>query len=88
LGGVAYARRRVAVNVLRWHSTEFGRRSECERFHIVSARGGWEVLDAEWNLLGEVATIGAGQQLAERLVARAAALDQRLERARQQSEKG
>jgi hypothetical protein len=68
--GAAWHRRRVPINVLTWHHTEFGRRTDCERFRIVHQGASWQLLDADWNPLGAAPTIAAAQQLAERVVAR------------------
>jgi hypothetical protein len=69
----AWRRRRVPINVLTWHHTEFGRRTDCGTFRIVHQGGGWQLLDADWNPLGTAPTIPGAQQLAERLLARSRA---------------
>jgi hypothetical protein len=55
---------------LTWQHTEFGRRTACGSYRIVHKGAGWQLLDADWNPLGEAATIAAAQQLAEKLAAR------------------
>jgi hypothetical protein len=67
----------VAIAVLTWHHTEFGRRTDCGTFRIVHQGGGWQLLDADWNPLGAASSIPAAQQLAERLHARATAAARR-----------
>jgi hypothetical protein len=59
--------------MLTWHHTEFGRRTACGMYRIVHERGGWALLDRDWNPLCAAPTIVAAQQVAERLAARAAA---------------
>jgi hypothetical protein len=57
---------------LAWHHTEFGRRTDDERLHIVHQRGGgWELLNTAWDVIGTAPTIADAEQLAERLEARA-----------------
>ena len=71
------SRRRQALpdhapgGALRWHHTEFGRRTDCERFRLVYRdRGGWQLLDADWNILADPTDMLTAMQLAERLAKR------------------
>jgi hypothetical protein len=58
----------------RWHHTEFGRRSDCETYRIVRDGVGWQLLDCEWNPIGDwTPTIEAALYQADRAAARAAA---------------
>lgn len=59
---------------LRWHHTEFGRRTDCETYRIVREGEGWQLLDADWTPIGPWSpTIGAALNQADRVAARAAA---------------
>lgn len=58
---------------LSWVHTEFGRRTDCERYRIVRKGDGWQLLDADWDPLAKpVLTIAAAQRQAERCAERAA----------------
>jgi hypothetical protein len=61
----------VSAARLTWHHTEFGRRSDCERFRIVhNTAGGWWLLDADWNPIATTPDIPAAQQRAQQRAAR------------------
>ena len=62
----------VTLARLSWHHTEFGRRSDDERYRIVhNSAGGWWLLDADWNPIATAPTIPAAQNRAEMLAGRA-----------------
>jgi hypothetical protein len=53
-----------------WQATEFGRRTECGTYRVVHTDRGWQLLDADWNVIGQpTRKIAESQQLAERVVA-------------------
>lgn len=55
---------------LAWHSTEFGRRTDCGTFRIVHTDAGWQLLDADWNAICQATRkIPESQQIAERIAA-------------------
>lgn len=58
---------------LSWHHTEFGRRTDCETYRVVREGDGWQLLDVDWNPIGDpVATIAAAMNEADRQASRAA----------------
>ena len=60
---------------LKWLHTELGRRTPDETYRVVRQRGGWQLLDREWEPLAPPCdTIAEAQQLAERMAARTARL--------------
>jgi len=59
------------TGILHWHSTEFGRRTTDGRFRVVRAQGiRWELLDANWQVLGTFGSVTEAQQIAEGLARR------------------
>jgi len=62
----------TAAPRLTWHHTEFGRRSDDLRFHIVTrAGGGWELLEGDdWILVAVAPDLPRAQQLAQQRAAR------------------
>jgi hypothetical protein len=61
----------TAAPRLTWHHTEFGRRSDCERYRIVhNPAGGWWLLDARWDPIAAARDIAHAQQLAQQRAAR------------------
>ena len=55
---------------LTWQATEFGRRTECGTYRVVHTDAGWQLLDADWNAIGQATRkIAESQQIAERIAA-------------------
>jgi len=70
LGGPRFGRQPDPVGTLVWHHTEFGRRTDDERYRIIRVGAAWQLLDAEWNALTLPGTMAEMMLAAERLVAR------------------
>jgi len=62
----------MQTGTLSWQHTEFGRRTNCERYHVVHQGDGWQLLDADWTAIAPaVRTIEEAMHQAERHAARA-----------------